>query len=227
MTLYKYDTHVHTAETSYCAMIIGTKVAKLYKDAGYAGIVITDHYLDDFFESLRGMTWDQKIDKFLAGYENALETGYKVGLDVLLGMEIRFTENYNDYLIYGFDEYFLRTEKQLYKLGLKKFRELTKGTGIMIYQAHPFRSWVSPADPEYLDGVEVFNGSPRYNSRNHRALNFAKENNLKMLSGSDFHEDDDLGQGGIILSGNPKTSGDFAAILSEDKIMELLQGEDE
>ena len=225
MTQYKYDTHIHTAESSTCGMIIGSKVARLYMDAGYRGIVITDHYCKEFFESLRGLNWHQKVDKFLRGYNDTLEEGNKIGLDVLCGMEIKFNENYNDYLIYGTDEYFLRTEKDLYKLGLKRFRELIKGTNILIYQAHPFRFWVSPADPSYMDGVEVFNGNPRHNSRNHRAMVFARENNLKMISGSDFHQIEDLGQGGIVLSEPVYTSFELAQALKENEVVELISSE--
>jgi len=52
MAIYKYDTHVHTKEVSPCGKVPAIEVVKLYKDAGYHGIVITDHYCDSFFESL-------------------------------------------------------------------------------------------------------------------------------------------------------------------------------
>ena len=41
---YLYDCHVHTAETSWCGRVPAGEMAQLYKQAGYTGIVIIDHY---------------------------------------------------------------------------------------------------------------------------------------------------------------------------------------
>lgn len=225
MNSYKYDTHVHTSETSPCGRVPGTMGARMYKEAGYHGIVITDHYFNEYFSSLGKKSWEEKIDIYLQGYKNAYNEGQKIGLNVILGMELRFSENYNDYLVYGIDEAFLKENPKLYELNLKKFKERIKGKDILVYQAHPFRSWVSPADPKYLDGAEVFNGCPRQNSRNHRALRFAQENHLRMISGSDFHQIEDVAIGGIVLPEAPVNSNEFYQLLFHDRIIELLSEE--
>ncbi|NLX64705.1 MAG: PHP domain-containing protein [Clostridiaceae bacterium] len=223
MTTFKYDTHVHTKEVSFCGKVPAIEVVKLYKDAGYHGIVVTDHYFDYFFESLESLTWDEKIDCYLKGYNMALEAGKKLGLKVILGMEIRFTENENDYLVYGFDEEFLRDNKELYKLSLKEFRELTKDKNILIFQAHPFRPAMIPAPPELLDGIEIFNGNPRHNSNNDLAYEYALKNRLLMLSGSDFHHRGDVAAGGIVISRSIDNSREFSDIIRNNKIIELIQ----
>lgn len=225
MNLYKYDTHVHTSETSPCGRISAKELVNLYKNNGYDGVVITDHYFNGFFESLGDMSWNDKVDKYLIGYNNALVEGKNIGLNVILGMELRFIENLNDYLVYGIDEEFLKEHKELYSLNLSQFRELTNNKGILIYQAHPFRPYLVPADPQLLDGVEVFNGNCRQNSNNHKALDYAKKNNLKMLSGSDFHEYEDFARGGIIVSELVTSSKDFVRILVEDKVIERITSE--
>ena len=51
MTIYKYDIHTHTSEVSPCGKVEAEKVVELYKEAGYTGIVITDHYYEGFFEN--------------------------------------------------------------------------------------------------------------------------------------------------------------------------------
>lgn len=170
MSLYKFDTHVHTSETSPCGNIKAAELVHLYKNAGYSGVVITDHYFGDYFRSLQVRSWKDKMETFLSGYKSAYAEGQKIGFTVLLGMELRFDENSNDYLVYGIDEALLLKHKELYTLGLKKFKSFAKKHGILIYQAHPYRSWVSPANPAYLDGVEVFNGNPRHDSNNHLAV---------------------------------------------------------
>ncbi|MGI6707422.1 MAG: hypothetical protein ACOX6S_14745 [Clostridia bacterium] len=71
MELYKYDTHVHTAETSRCGKVDAVEVVRLYKEAGYDGIFITDHYNKDFFEALNGKSWKEKMDQYLRGYRLA------------------------------------------------------------------------------------------------------------------------------------------------------------
>lgn len=81
-------------------------------------MVITDHYYDGFFEALHGMSWNNKIDMYLKGFRLAEEEGKKTGVNILLGMELRFKENFNDYLVYGIDEDFLKHNKELYKLNL-------------------------------------------------------------------------------------------------------------
>jgi predicted metal-dependent phosphoesterase TrpH len=222
MDSLKYDMHVHTAEVSPCGMVTASKLVRLYKQTGYHGIVITDHYFDEYFISLGRISWEEKIENFLRGYRNARAEGQKIGLTIILGIELRFIENSNDYLIYGIDESFLMNNKELYKLGLTRFRELIKNEDIFIYQAHPFRSWVRPADPTLLDGVEVFNGNPRQINKNHRALEFATTYDLKMISGSDFHQREDLAKGGIIIEKQISTSAELYRILRSNEILQLI-----
>ena len=223
MSFYKYDTHVHTSETSPCGWVSAAELVHLYKDAGFHGIAITDHYFDGFFEALGDMSWEEKVDNYLKGYKIALSEGKKIGLNVILGMEIRFGSNPNDYLVYGIDEEFLKENRELYNLDLSRFRDLIRNKPILMYQAHPFRPYIVPADPELLDGVEVHNGNPRHNSHNEKALEFAKKYGLKELSGSDFHQYEDLARGGIIVTEPVNSSGDFVGILSENKVADLIR----
>lgn len=222
MQNYKYDIHVHTSEVSKCGKVEAEKVVKLYKQAGYTGIVITDHYFDGFFNSLTCETWKEKVEAYLSGYKNALIVGQEVGLKVLLGMELRFEGSENDYLVFGIDEEFLKSNKELYKLGLEKVKKLLEEKGMLIFQAHPYRGEMKPEKPELLDGIEVFNGNPRSNSKNHLAYAFAKDNNMRMISGSDFHQPQDLAGGGIILSDIANTSKELVEAIKGEKIKSIL-----
>lgn len=42
---YKYELHCHTDEVSLCGKVPAGEIAEMYRQAGYSGIVITDHYL--------------------------------------------------------------------------------------------------------------------------------------------------------------------------------------
>ncbi|HHV59362.1 MAG TPA: transposase [Clostridiaceae bacterium] len=221
--MYKYDTHVHTDETSRCGKVKARDVVRLYKEAGYNGVVITDHYFSGFFDNSPGITWEDKIDDYLKGYRIALDEGNKLGLTVMFGIEIKFDCEPNDYLVYGMDEEFLKENKELYKLDLAKFVELKKLKDFLIYQAHPFRKSMLRAEPNLLDGIEVYNGNPRHESNNDIAYRHALSNGLKMISGSDFHQVVDLARGGIITNKKINTINDLFITLKKDEIAELIK----
>ncbi len=220
--MFRIDTHMHTSETSACGKIAAKDAVRLYHQAGYQGVIITDHYYDGFFEALGKMNWEQKIDHYLSGYRSAHEEGKKLGMKVLLGMELRFTETPNDYLVYGATEEFLREHEELYLLGLKKFNELIKDQDILIVQAHPYRKWMTVMPPGEIHGVEVYNGNARHNSRNELALAYAKEHNLYMTSGSDFHEMEDLARGGMVFEHEITSIQEYNRSLREGSAKELI-----
>lgn len=223
MNYFRYDTHVHTSETSPCGKIDAKTAVRLYKKAGYHGVAITDHYTREFFDKFSRDSWDKKVDEYLKGYFTALEEGRKEGMKVLLGIELRFDENNNDYLVYGFEPEFLYRNPELFEMNLKDFKKLAESSSLLVYQAHPFRKMVTPADPEYLDGVEIYNGNPRHNSYNDKAYDYAVRYGLKMLSGSDFHQMQDTGRGGIILDEAPDNSAEFAEILRNNEITDFIK----
>jgi len=53
MSVYKYDLHVHTSDSSPCGKVNSKILVQMYKRAGYAGIVITDHYFKEFFDAIK------------------------------------------------------------------------------------------------------------------------------------------------------------------------------
>ena len=48
--MYKYEMHLHTSEGDEYADFSGAECVKMYHDAGYSGIVVTNHYEQRFFE---------------------------------------------------------------------------------------------------------------------------------------------------------------------------------
>jgi hypothetical protein len=227
MSSFRIDLHVHTRESSFCGKTNGSIVAELYKKAGYDGLVITDHYNKSFFRRFPKTTsWEKKIDRFLLGYYGALEKGNQIGLKIFLGIELKFDDSPREFLIYGIDESFLKAYPELYKLGLEKFRKLTKELApsyeILIYQAHPFRPGITPVEPDLIDGIEVYNGNPRQNSNNKLAFSFAKKNNLRKISGSDFHRLTDLARGGMILTQKIEDSRDLVQLLKKEREIQLI-----
>lgn len=226
---YRLDTHVHTSEVSSCARVPANEVPRRYKAAGYGGVVVTDHYYDGFFQRRPDASWPEQVDAYVEGYRVARGVGEAIGLDVFLGMELRFSgEGYEDYLVYGHDEAFLLAHPHLEAMSLEAFHELARSSGMVIFQAHPFRPGLRRARPDLLDGMETINGNPRHNSHNDEAGLFADSNGLVALSGSDFHEVEDVARGGVILPRRPSSGSDLARMLigcSLDGSMSLIGGE--
>lgn len=201
---YKTELHAHTREVSPCGELTAQEVAERYIAYGYTSIVITNHYCNYVIDPLNG-SWEDKARYYLAPY-HAMKEYAGDRLNVLLGCELRFRENNNDYLIFGLDEKFLLTHPNLHDMTLKDFSSLAHRNGLLIVQAHPFRNGMTIVDPAYLDGMETFNGHTGHHSRNPIADEWAKMNGLLRTSGTDFHHAHQSGVAGI-LTDTPIVNG--------------------
>jgi predicted metal-dependent phosphoesterase TrpH len=204
--MYKFDTHVHTSEVSGCAHLTAVETLKLYKEKGFDGVVITDHYNPDYFNARKHLPWEEQIAGYLKGYHNALEYGKTIGMTVFPGAELRLRDCPNEYLLFGMNVDMFINLRGMYDYSIEQVREVTKKYSIAVFQAHPFRYNMIPMTGKFIDGCEVYNGNPRHDSRNDAADEYAAKNNLHKLSGSDCHEAEDAAQGGIILNKYPASA---------------------
>ena len=186
---YLYETHMHTAEVSACAVSGAAEQIQAYKNRGYSGVIITDHFFNGNSVIPAFYRWKKKISLFVSGYEKAKAEGDICGLDVFFGWE--YSIEGSDFLTYGLTPDFLLEYPGLDKLRINDYSALIRASGGFIVQAHPFReAWYIknqlPVAPYLLDGVEVFNASmPR--EVNQKALAFAERHSLPMQAGSDSH----------------------------------------
>lgn len=218
MNEYKVEMHAHTSQTSNCAKVGAADLIEAYINAGYDTVVITDHMsTHTYYRFKQHLSWDKKVDIFMKGY-NTAKAAANGRINVLLGMELRFDTNTseNDYLVYGITEEFLRKNHRLLNMKISEFSKIAKKNNFLIYQAHPFRVGMKVTNPEYLNGVEVNNGCVRHNSNNKVAQIWAEENNLKMISGSDYHQIGDEAKGGIIVHKNITNNEDLLSALNEN-----------
>lgn len=208
--MYKYDLHVHTSQTSPCASVSGAQQARAYKELGFTGIVITDHYYEGFFERNTYPTWKESMDCYFAGYFDAKAEGDRIGLDVFQCAEVTLAPIRMDYLVLGLEaDFFYRNEK-LFRLTEAEFIELVHAEGGLVFGAHPFR-YKELYPYGNIDGVEAVNGNPQ--SRNELAIEYAKKNGLLMCAGSDAHNPGEQGTGGIITDRRVKNIREFADIV--------------
>lgn len=215
---YKTELHAHTSETSNCGHASVAQLVEAYLKEGYSTVVITDHLSTHTYFRYRydKMSWDEKIDVFMLGYNAALKAA-QGRLNVLFGMELRFdsSDSPNDYLVFGIDERFLRKNKDLIDMDIKSFSKLAHKNGLLIFQAHPFRNEMTITYPKLLDGIEVYNGCVRHNSNNDIALAWAQKYSLRQSSGSDFHQLGDEAHAGIITDSEIRTNEDLLKALSD------------
>lgn len=195
MKKYLFDTHIHTKEASSCSRVWAADIVKRYKELGYDGLIITDHFSASQFKR-HGSTYAEQVQTYLSGYRAAKEFETE-DFHIILGMELRFLENDNDYLVYGFDEEFVINNDLTQYNDPEEFRPVIEANNLIMFQAHPFRIGMTVIDPELLDGVEVYNGHGDHDSRNDIAYKWAEKHNLRKLSGSDFHGNLSLEPGGV------------------------------
>ena len=214
--MFKLETHCHTSEVSGCSRLPAVQLVTQLKRSGYGGAVITDHFHHGYFDSLTG-SWTQKIDCFLSGYRAACEAGAQAGLHIYCGLEFRTTTSDNDYLLFGATPELLYSTPELHRYTIPQLRALADREGLLLVQAHPFRTGLTREDPALLDGVEVFNGHPRHDSRNPLALEFAAAHpHLIRTSGSDYHRTQDLATGGIETDRDIRTPADLVKCLKDN-----------
>lgn len=214
--MYNYDLHIHTAECDKVAKVGGAEIVRLYKDAGYDGLVITDHYFDLFFDWFRDEinTNDKAnvINRYLRGYYSARNEAEKIGFTVLCGAEVRLDNTINDYLVYGLEEQDFYHLPLLNRLQSVEELSAVLPDNALIVQAHPFRNKMTVCSPSNIFGIEGYNGGTE-KFRNEMAKIFADHYNKPITSGSDFHEVSHLAKGGIITSKKIDTHIDLVNIL--------------
>ena len=187
---YKTELHCHSASISHCAHSSEAVIVEEYKSAGYTTIVLTNHLSNGTFEFVQG-DWTAKVKYFLNGYQKLVDAA-QGELNILFGTEINLNNSSNDYLVYGITERFLLDNPNILTLNIQSLSALCRKEGLPIYQAHPFRKWMTSVPPTLLDGIEVDNGNIRHNSSNPIAQMWADRFNLGKITGSDYHDPKDL-----------------------------------
>ena len=187
---FKYETHMHTIEGSACGRSTGKEMVRAYKEAGYTGVFVTDHFFNGNCAVDRSLSWEEKVEQFCKGYENAKEEGDKIGLDVFFGFE--YCVDAADFLVYNLNKEWLLKYPDIDKWEPRKaFAQIHEDGGFIVH-AHPFRErdYINHIHlfPRDVDGVEILNGGQlEYPLMNERAKIYAMMYDLPVTSGSDSH----------------------------------------
>ncbi len=228
--MFRYELHVHTSECDLVAQASAAELVCRYHDAGYDGMVITDHYFSLFYEwfaaELAGADHRTVMARRLKGYYAAREEGEKLGMTILPGAEVRFDHSpygVNDFLVLGCDEEFFLTAPRLNELTSPEALNALLPEGACVVWAHPFRNGMTVMDPNPLFGIEAHNaGNTLF--QNHLAALLAQHHGKAMTSGSDCHRLPDAARGGIETAKRILTPKDLCEVLRSGEY-ELVKSE--
>ena len=186
---YLYETHLHTCQGSACGVTPGREYPQRYRDLGYDGIFVTDHFFQGNCAAPRTGRWADRVDAYMAGYHEALEAGARIGFKVFFGIE----QNYcgDEYLLYGIDRAFLLAHEEIERYPREKLFAAVHAWGGCVVQAHPFRErgYISRMHFQ-LSGIDAVEG---VNTGNHphedvSALKYAEYFGFPVTAGSDIHD---------------------------------------
>ncbi|MBR6709716.1 MAG: PHP domain-containing protein [Clostridia bacterium] len=224
---YKTELHLHTSEVSNCVDAPTKEAADLYAEAGYQTVVITNHMSRFTYKNKRfdhsDWPWERKVEYYMNGYHTLVEAAAG-RFDVLLGMEFRAEPSGSDYLVYGVTEEFLLSCPDLMALSVKDLSALLHENNMLLYQAHPFRNGMRVTDPGLLDGIEVYNGHIKHDSRNDIAQIWADRFGLLQVSGTDFHHIIQNPAAGILTDEPIRTNDQLLSVLRGGNFT-LIRGE--
>jgi histidinol phosphatase-like PHP family hydrolase len=217
--MYKYETHLHTSPTSACAVSTPRQQVMGYKELGYTGIIVTDHFVNGSSGCPRFIPWEDKMKYMIGGYEEAKKVGDEVGLDVFLGWE--YSHFGTDFLTYGLGLDFLVQFTEMEDMTPREYCDVVHAYGGIVVQAHPFRTgwWIQsprPVDPKLLDAIEVYNAALD-DETNAKAAAFAKEYSMAGIAGTDCHHHDITFFSGITLKKKAETIQDIMAAIRARK----------
>lgn len=221
MNIYRTETHAHTSEISICGQLGAGELVRLYHEAGFDTLIVTDHYRSDVLQMLGGR--DRDCDRFWNGCRLASEAAAPLGLTVLWAMEIGFDGSWSDHLLYGITPGFLARHPRIFELDPHRFRPLAQDNGILMVQAHPFRTGVTLSDPADLDGVETWNANLS-GTVNALARDWAGIHGLRMQAGSDCHAMEHVGNAGMASPRPIQSMDDYIALLRQDESAHWRRG---
>lgn len=227
---FLYETHLHTNQSSACAQNSGYEMAKAAHEAGYAGIIVTDHNWGGNNCIDSRLSWKEWVLEFSKGYLDAKSYGDSHDFDVFFGYEAGYDGT--EFLVYGIDVDWLIEHPEIRTATIEEQFSLIHTGGGMVIHAHPFREEFYIPEirlfPEYVDGVEGINATHSCHKSIHhnrpefddKAVQYARKHHLPMTAGSDIHSTYLFG-GGVAFKRRLTSVQDFCqAILSgEDYVL--------
>ena len=225
--MFIYDLHVHTSCASGCGHNTVEEMIKRYKEIGFTGFALTNHFYNGNTGVERSLSWENFVKEFAKGYYDALETAQKLDFDLLFGLEELYRSG-KEFLVYGISPELLIKTPELKTGDIKVWSQFVKENNGFIAYAHPFRKRGYIPDPNTMpdislvDGLEIYNYSNTEEDNTQAAETFKNSGKI-FITGGDLHSVNFDNSFGIKTTQRIKTTEQLAAVLKANKF-ELYLG---
>ena len=189
--MYRYETHLHTWPVSKCAKASVRENLEFYKSLGFAGVFITNHFINGNINIPRSQPYKERIEFYYSDYEEACRIGKEIGLQIFDGVEMSHWGT--DFLVYGLGKDWYLAHPEIEELEAEKMTDLLAllmDAGALVIQAHPYREahYIDHIRlyPRHVHGVETYNAC-RTELENAMALHYADSYGLLHFAGTDNH----------------------------------------
>lgn len=227
--MFKYEMHCHTNAVSKCAVSTPSEMVRAYFEAGFSGVVFTDHFIHGNTMVDRNLPWVERMNLYFNPYESAKLLGEELGVSVFVGIEHHYG-NGKEILVYGdLTKEAFAAKPEIETMNIHEFADFCHQNGWFIAHAHPFRDrpYINldvPPITDCVDGIEVNNHCNRP-EENIKAAELCENLGLVPISGSDFHSKDYVGQAGVAFDEKILSSKDLVEKLFGQKGRLIINGE--
>jgi predicted metal-dependent phosphoesterase TrpH len=228
--MYLYETHVHSNRASACAWNTPKEMVQAYKQAGYTGLILTDHFIKGNTSVPKDLDWESRMHMYYDAYLGAKEEGDKLDFDVFFGIE-HWYEKSKEILVYGIDLDFLLAHPELNTADIYTFSHFVHEAGGVMVHAHPhrIRAYIDPKfQPIYevCDGIEVYNAADPMEI-NELGMKDALALGKLMTSGGDVHTatEQNIGKAGVAFERRIRDGRDFVEALRKGEGHIVMNGE--
>jgi len=196
----------------------------LYKELGYSGIIVTDHFYHGNTAVPKNLPWKEWVKQFCKGYEEAKNEGERQSFDVFFGWEETF-DGCDDYLVFGLDREWLFEHPEAKYWTRGQQYNAVKAAGGCVVQGHPFRQhhYISRIvlSSGCVDAVEAANATNAEQSYDGLAMRYAQKLGLPYTAGSDMHDSRQItpdGVFGVYVKKKLDTINDFVKDICTNNI---------
>jgi predicted metal-dependent phosphoesterase TrpH len=180
---------MHTSPVSACARANMLETLTAYRDMGYDGVFVTEHFIDgNINRDVRHLPYPEMLEYYFTAYLEAKSLEAQVGIKVFFGVEMSYGGT--DFLVYGLDMDWYRNHLEIMDMTKKEELAFMREAGALIIHAHPFReaSYIDHIRlyPREVEGVEIINAS-RTEGENAMAALYCEHYGLLPFAGTDNH----------------------------------------
>lgn len=187
--LYRYETHCHCNLASRCAHSSPAELVYAHHAAGYAGLILTDHFIHGNTAVPTELPWEDQMRRYYDAFLEAKAAAAPLDFDVIFGIEHAYGGGL-EVLCYGIDLNFLLENPDIPQLNIRQFADRVHAYGGILIHAHPYR-WAGPElklPYDCLDGIEIYNAG---NPPEKNLLALQNLCSLIPLAGGDIHKADE------------------------------------